>query len=852
MIQELLAVSSDLSDAVSRIDDAYRTEFSEPFRWRLRNLMRCLRALAQCESFADRGVLLRETARLADGTISLPLTALGIKQADLAGLQRFGISARAGVDGRVSFLITDDDPLPGPLGQVLRLDSDLRRPYRYELADAALLRLTPFREYLTPTQKAALRALFTMPPASVLSVTMPTGSGKSLVFQLGTLYWRERDAHACAIVIVPTISLAQDHERALREIPGLEGSRAITSTQGHHSQDELLIAFNRGEVPILLLSPELALGRFREQLLTAAKPVSEKPLAARGRLAAVFVDEAHIVESWGRSFRPDFQRLPALVAQLRDVNPDLRVALLSATLGEHAREEMRRAYGQHSEMLEIDAQVPRYEFDLVSLPKSTAKERDATVLQLIDRLPRPCILYTTKVEHANRLHRALRTERGYQRIALFTGELADTVDRQRIVHDWSVDRLDLVVATSAFGLGIDKGDVRAVVHACVPESTARYYQEIGRSGRDGHQALALCVWHRSSSSRRKEQDDRSLAYAQATRDWLRVETSLDRWRTILRQQDTIRWYHGRPHLDVRLDALRDALGTQSSDYNRKWNMTLLNLLQRAGAVSIQVLDDNAQHGPVWRVEVLNPRILEQSEQATAVLSEAFELRTSEQKGARDDVTHLIRILSGLQDDCALAELFRAVEVGHPSVEACGRCAWCRELGATPPDHAPFRGLDVTWRSAPVGTTCRLGPIPLLIEPDDPSFSTALTRLLRRLAHTGVEQFVVPDGRGPEAVSALVDSEAHLASVFEAHHLVDGSGWTLANLPTSVLFSNDSQLAEALFRRCTDWKAVYPEQGVAFVARPAMVVRGRPFAQIASTNPPYPESFLDRLSRNSAQ
>src|SRR5207247_9665242 len=93
-----------------------------------------------------------------------------------------------------------------------------------------------------------------------------------------------------------------------------------------------------------------------------------------------------------------------------------------------------------------------------------------------------------------------RSERGYQRIERVTGEVSGASERRRIVHDWSEDRVDLVVATSAFGLGIDKADVRAVVHACVPESCARYYQEMGRAARDGHQGLALCVWHRATES----------------------------------------------------------------------------------------------------------------------------------------------------------------------------------------------------------------------------------------------------------------------------------------------------------------------------------------------------------------
>ena len=132
----------------------------------------------------------------------------------------------------------------------------------------------------------------------------------------------------------------------------------------------------------------------------------------------------------------------------------------------------------------------------------TAAERDALLVRLIDKLPRPAIVYTTLVTHAEALHHAIKA-RGYQRLALFTGQMGDGDVRLKIVTDWTHGAIDLVVATSAFGMGIDKDDVRTIVHACVPESPSRYYQEIGRAARDGNQALALMLW---SDDRGKDGD----------------------------------------------------------------------------------------------------------------------------------------------------------------------------------------------------------------------------------------------------------------------------------------------------------------------------------------------------------
>jgi ATP-dependent DNA helicase RecQ len=256
-------------------------------------MARCLRCLNDNASLADRGALLRELTRLSDGHLVIPVSGSGISADEVPELRRFGIQAQLAVDCRLSLLLNDAGKLPDSLKTALGLDPLLRRPYQHALPDAALLRLTSYTRYQTPTQKAAARALLTMPPGGTLSVTMPTGSGKSLLFQLGVLAWREIYPHACALVIVPTRALALDHERTLQTIPGLEGSRALTgdATNPEPEREQILVAFNRGEIPVLFVSPELALGAARDELLTAALPLQEKPAAAVGRLSGFFTQE---------------------------------------------------------------------------------------------------------------------------------------------------------------------------------------------------------------------------------------------------------------------------------------------------------------------------------------------------------------------------------------------------------------------------------------------------------------------------------------------------------------------------------------------------------------------------------
>ena len=309
--------------------------------WIERSRDRALRALRAALTPGDRLALLRETARLSGGRFEIPDDIAGLSDAEVDRLRRFRL-ARTGERS----IRCADDGLDGPLegfAPLLPLEATLRTDYAKAQADAPLIRAAGHSSYRSETQRAAVGAMLTMPDAGALMVSMPTGSGKSLLFQLGALTWRRADPGACVIVIVPTIALADDHERTLRAMPGLEGSRALTRALEPGRRSDTLDAFRRGEVPVLLLSPEAAFGSAGEALLEAAKSQEDK-FGVAGRLVAVFIDEAHIVESWGRTFRPEFQRLPALIEAWRAHNRQLRTVLLSATLTEAARLVLRRAY----------------------------------------------------------------------------------------------------------------------------------------------------------------------------------------------------------------------------------------------------------------------------------------------------------------------------------------------------------------------------------------------------------------------------------------------------------------------------------------------------------------------------
>ena len=777
------------------LESAIDTESDESTIWRLRSLSRTLSALAARTAQADRAVLLRQAAWLMDNRIDLPLAGWDLALGQLAGQARarFGIRLRE-QGGRLEVSLLDGDRArpdwPAGLVQGMALDPNLRRPNLNPTPDGVLSRLSLHSEYRSPSQKSAVRSLVTMPPGASMMVSMPTGSGKSLLFQLGIRWWRElSDERACAVVVVPTVSLALDHEKSLQAFPGLEGCRALTGATHAAERTEILNGFLRGEVPILVMNPETAFGTARETLERCCEPREDRLADARGELAAVFIDEAHIIQSWGRSFRPDFQRLVSLTRRLRDANEQLRVILLSATIGDDACRLLRQDYGASEDaFLEVHARVPRYELDLFAKEYPSAAARDRVLSELIDRLPRPAILYTTTKEQARRALEQL-TGRGYGAVKLFTGDTAD-VERNTIIEQWRANDLDLVVATSAFGMGIDKPDIRAVVHACFPEDAARYYQEVGRVARDGHPGLGVCIW---------TPEDESEASRMKAKEWLTVETAIIRWQSIVEQCERHKKIRiddatGKHKLEVDLNLAPKHLGSHTGDWNRRWNRSLLNLLHRARAVEIISVDARAD---LWTVRVDDTGVIEGDK---GLLEQIFGLRQEEQDAANEAFQAYCEVMRG--EYCLLAETFELVEHGHAHARECGRCSNCRKEKLIPVslEDLEFGGLNVSWQSPYLGTQAPPVLDSVLIEHSGIGIVADPLRVISDLTALGYVQFLVPS-----SLARLCARE--LASKLRNPGLLLGfsewsiHGWKTAAAPTVALLDPSAgQVYQAAFLR----------------------------------------------------
>lgn len=799
----------------------------------------CVR-LTEAPPGPDRCALLRTLVFLKDGYADISqIPGLTLTGEDTAVFPRFGL-----VQSGESGLRIQAPALPKSLAALegaFRLDPDLRRKVPSELPDTFLLRNSVYEQYSSPTQKAAARGLLTMPPGAGMLVEMPTGMGKSLLFQLIPFLPAPIGRKPCAVVIVPTVALALDHELTLQATPGLEGARAITGDLSQDEVTEILGGFRRGEVPVLILSPEKAMRpEIMAELVEAARPVTTYS-HLRGLLTHIVVDEAHIVESWGRSFRPDFQRLPALLNQVRGANPDLRCLLLSATLTLGAREVLRSGWGQSGDWLEISSGTPRSEHDLYVCPYKYKSSRDRDLRQIIDLVPRPAIVYFTEVEEANEIFRQSRGAAGYERIAIFTGETGGA-ERRQILKDWKENRLDLIVATSAFGMGVDKADVRTVIHACLPENASRWYQEVGRAARDGGQGFGILMYTTEGRDA-----DTGMARGLAGTGLLTREIAEERWGLLLREHTVVDGKRNPPswrvpiRLSRKLIPPKHALRAGATDYNQTWNASLLLLLQRSGVIEILSCDTGEGEKPddYWTLAVRDPAFLEQD--AAPVWDQVYARRQQEIEAARGEQRAFEALLKSAEDQCLIRSVFGLIDPGAWAPR-CGRCNYCRRAKVAPPGVLAPGGMAAVWPQAG-RPSAALGPGVFLMNIRGADIEETAAAWLRTLSAAGLEQFIAPRHvlarLSPRQIRDLEGAGLMLA--FETWE-AEGAP---APVSSAVILGEDTVAAAGRINALLAWCRQHSGLTVVVLADPGLEVGGRRLDQFVSPNAPLsPEIFAN--------
>ncbi|MEJ3404124.1 RecQ family ATP-dependent DNA helicase [Rathayibacter sp. YIM 133350] len=317
-------------------------------------------------------------------------------------------------------------------------------------------------EALKPAQLDAISAV--EQGDDVLAV-MPTGYGKSAIYQVA--------AHLLdgpAVVVSPLIALQLDQVRHIAAATGEESAVAINSQQGERATERSWQAVASGEAEFIFLAPE--------QL---ARDEVMQELAEVG-VSLFVVDEAHCVSSWGHDFRPDYLRLGDVIAALG--HP--RTLALTATGSSPVRAEIIERLGMRTPRVLVGG-FDRPNVHLAVVRHESDRDKTESVIDRVVRSAHPGLLYAATRADTETLAEEL-AGRGL-RAAYYHAGMGTRLRRE--THErFLADEFDVVVATSAFGMGIDKPNVRFVVHADITESLDAYYQEVGRSGRDGERAEA--------------------------------------------------------------------------------------------------------------------------------------------------------------------------------------------------------------------------------------------------------------------------------------------------------------------------------------------------------------------------
>ena len=467
-----------------------------------------------------------------------------------------------------------------------------------------IYRLTGFKKFKSIRQKLAVNGALNMPEGYTALVSLPTGGGKSLITQ--TMAYQKKDG--LTITVVPTVSLAMDQVRVAKDNIKVAMESEIACYYSDLSKEEkrsIIDRIKNRKLRLLFISPEaLIKNEVFKQVIDVAND--------SGYLRNIIIDEAHIVIEWGNFFRVDYQCLEPWRNNLYEKNSKLKTVLLSATYEKNTVKILQSMFATGDKWIEIRCDALRREprFELVTA--TSFRDKNEKTRELLRCLPRPMVVYVMRPDQAEKV-KEMAADIGITNVETFTGKTkAD--ERSRIIDEWSENEFDIIVATSAFGVGVDKSDVRTVLHLYVPDNPNAYYQELGRGGRDGLPCLSvMCVY---------PDEDLESAFVM-TDKVLGSDKILGRWDSMLNSHTSARGIDYCT-LDTSVKPNYNSVdyAEDTSTVDQKWNIYVILLLRRYNLIKIldMVVDPKTQVYFI-RVSILDKRLLQITDQTKALIEE---------------------------------------------------------------------------------------------------------------------------------------------------------------------------------------------------------------------------------------
>lgn len=517
------------------------------------------------------------------------------------------------------------------------------------MTDSLIYSVTGFKQFKSVSQKLAVYGALNTPAGYSTLVSLPTGGGKSLITQM-VAYQKE----GLTVVVVPTVSLADDQLLAAKQIvKGNNVDQEIFAYRSGVQLTPILKAIQKKTARLLFISPEALMNNqsFEEVIKNANKQYY---------LKNIIIDEAHIVVDWGASFRVDYQCLEAWRKKLLLTNPAIRTILLSATFENKCVDVLKKLFSDGKHWIEVRCDSLRHEPRYILLQENSYKDKEKKTIELVQKLPHPMIIYVARPNDAERI-RSLLSENGINNVYTYTG-LTKGDQREQLLKNWKANTFEILVATSAFGVGVDKPDVRTVLHLYIPQNPNTYYQELGRGGRD--QLPCLSVMCTCS-------DDLDIAFNRINKRVMTTEKIVGRWDSMYNNKSSIR--------DGAITYINTAIkpnyhfkekdewdDTPTSEADMKWNIYVLLLFRRHGLIDIMgITNDKGIY--FFSIEIKNELLLNKSDNQTALIDD---IRTEEWNDYNEAYLTMKKAVKSSKDECWSEMFFNTYDKVY---EYCAGC-----------------------------------------------------------------------------------------------------------------------------------------------------------------------------------